>query len=51
VRVPERVPAVVGENWIPMVHVLPAATLATHVLVAMAKSPLEEILEKLSVTF
>src|ERR1035438_599561 len=44
VSVPACAPVAVGEKVTPTLHVAPAATLAPHVLLAMAKSPLVAIL-------
>jgi len=47
VRAPERAPIATGENTTLTVHDVPAAMLAPHVLLVIAKSPLVTMLVKL----
>jgi hypothetical protein len=49
--VPVRAPVVVGENVTPTVHVALAAMLAPQLSLAIAKSPLEAMLENARATF
>jgi hypothetical protein len=51
VRAPERAPIATGENTTLTVHDVPAAMLAPHVLLVIAKSPLVTLLVKLRGVF